>query len=194
MVVGIIDHETGTRDIRRLGGLMNIMPITFTIAMIGALSMAGLPPFNGFLSKEMFFTGVLAASQIDVLWHGRPDNNILPVIAWVASVFTFIYCFVLLFRPFTGNYNQIDLPKQNVHEAPIGMLIPPIILAFFVVLIFFFPNVLGKQHPEPAFVSVMPSIPLEAVDIKISAWHGWNTELFMTIGVVLAGLLLISFD
>ena len=56
MVVGIIDHETGTRDIRKLRGLMHFMPITFTLAIIGSFSMAGLPPFNGFLSKEMFFT------------------------------------------------------------------------------------------------------------------------------------------
>ena len=56
MVVGIIDHETGTRDIRKLGGLMNLMPITFTLMLIGSFAMAGLPPFNGFLSKEMFFT------------------------------------------------------------------------------------------------------------------------------------------
>ncbi len=48
MAVGIIDHETGTRDIRKLGGLMAIMPITFTISLIGTFSMAGLPPFNGF--------------------------------------------------------------------------------------------------------------------------------------------------
>jgi multicomponent Na+:H+ antiporter subunit A len=55
MVAGIVDHETGTRDIRKLGGLMNFLPITFTVALIGTLSMAGIPPFNGFLSKEMFF-------------------------------------------------------------------------------------------------------------------------------------------
>lgn len=54
MMVGIVDHEIGTRDIRRLGGLMSILPFTFTIALIGCFSMAGLPPFNGFLSKEMF--------------------------------------------------------------------------------------------------------------------------------------------
>lgn len=54
MVVGIIDHETGRRDIRYLGGLLQVMPVTFTVALVGGLSMAGLPPFNGFLSKEMF--------------------------------------------------------------------------------------------------------------------------------------------
>src|SRR5690606_22411477 len=59
MIIGIIDHETGSRDIRRLGGLMHIMPVSFTIAVIGSFSMAGLPPFNGFLSKEMFFNAVV---------------------------------------------------------------------------------------------------------------------------------------
>ncbi len=65
MVVGIVDHEVGTRDIRRLGGLITLMPITFTFAAIGSFSMAGLPPFNGFLSKEMFFTAVLRISSGD---------------------------------------------------------------------------------------------------------------------------------
>lgn len=55
MIAGIIDHETGTRDIRKLGGLMSLMPISFTVAMITSLSMAGLPPFNGFLSKRVIF-------------------------------------------------------------------------------------------------------------------------------------------
>ena len=66
MLVGIIDHETGTRDIRKLGGLMNLMPITFTLMIIGSFSMAGIPPFNGFLSKEMFFTSVLNVSKLNV--------------------------------------------------------------------------------------------------------------------------------
>ena len=64
MAAGIIDHETGTRDIRKLGGLMTIMPITFTITLIGTFSMAGLPPFNGFLSKELFFTSMIRISDI----------------------------------------------------------------------------------------------------------------------------------
>lgn len=64
MAAGIVDHETGTRDIRRLGGLLGIMPVTFTVAVIGSLSMAGIPPFNGFLSKEMFFAAMV---QVAVL-------------------------------------------------------------------------------------------------------------------------------
>src|SRR5690606_38147104 len=86
MMVGIVDHEVGTRDIRRLGGLMSLMPFTFTIAVIGSASMAGLPPFNGFLSKELFFTATLKITQLD-LFSLDSISLLFPIIAWVASVF-----------------------------------------------------------------------------------------------------------
>ncbi len=186
MVVGIVDHETGTRDIRKLGGLMNLMPITFTLAIIGAFSMAGLPPFNGFLSKEMFFTGMLQATEISS-WNMETLGLIFPVLAWVASVFTFIYSMVLVFKTFTGKYQPEKLDKKP-HEAPIGMLIPPIILASLVVIFGFFPMLL-KGVIEPALYSILPSNVL-SVEVKIYHWHGFNTELFMTIGVILVGVLL----
>ena len=66
MIAGIVDHETGTRDIRKLGGLMSIMPVSFTVAFIGSMSMAGLPPFNGFLSKEMFLQSMLAIRHFEL--------------------------------------------------------------------------------------------------------------------------------
>lgn len=189
MVVGIIDHETGTRDIRRLGGLMAIMPVTFTIALIGSLSMAGLPPFNGFLSKEMFFTGMLNASEVSVF--GLEGFTMLfPIIAWVASIFTFIYCLILLIKPFLGALHRERLPKENVHEAPIGMLVPPAILGSLVVFIFFFPNLLANYILKPALISVVPTISTESNLFEIKAWHGFGTELWMTIGVVILGLLL----
>ncbi len=186
MVVGIIDHETGTRDIRRLGGLLSIMPITFTIALIGSLSMAGLPPFNGFLSKEMFFTGMLQASEVDMFSLEWLANG-CPILAWIASIFTFIYCMILLVRPFLGTFKPDRLPKEKVHEAPIGMLIPPIILGSLVVLIFFFPNILGQYILNPAIASIVPDL---EKPFKITAWHGFGPELYMTIGVIVLGLLL----
>jgi len=80
--------------------------------------------------------------------------------------------------------------NRDVHEAPFGMFIPSVILAFFVVVIFFFPNVFSKYLLKPAFVAILPMFTIDKVDIKISAWHGWNTELLMTIGVVIMGSLL----
>lgn len=185
MVVGIVDHETGTRDIRRLGGLMTIMPITFTIALIGSLSMAGLPPFNGFLSKEMFFTAMLRAKDVQA-WA-----VILPVVAWVASIFTFLYSVLLVSRTFFGTYKPHLLEKE-AHEAPLGMLVAPIVLASLVVVIGIVPNVLSHSVLGPAVYAVLYGLfaPNEQIDIYISHWHGFTPELFMTIGVLLFGMLL----
>src|SRR6202008_1849507 len=63
MATGIVDHETGTRDLRRLGGLYRVMPITATLAMVSAAAMAGVPLLNGFLSKEMFFAETIFAGE-----------------------------------------------------------------------------------------------------------------------------------
>lgn len=190
MVAGIVDHETGTRDIRKLGGLGSLMPVTFTFALIGAFSMAGLPPFNGFLSKEMFFTGVLNASKLDI-YNMQTWGMLFPVLAWIASVFTFIYCMLFVFKTFTGKY-QPDKLEKKPHEAPLGMLLSPAILVSLVVLFGLFPNILSYSLIEPALVSMLPSLLSEGDQflVKISFWHGWTAEIFMTMGVIALGVVL----
>lgn len=190
MVVGIVDHETGTRDIRKLGGLMHLMPITFTLAIIGAFSMAGLPPFNGFLSKEMFFTGMVNILKLD-LFSLSTWGLLFPVLAWIASVFTFIYSMKLVFRTFTGKYKPEHL-KKKPHEAPLGMLISPVVLASLVIIFGLFPNILSHNLISPAMASILPSLlsPGDMFDVHIYFWHGPTPELFMTLGVVILGILL----
>lgn len=190
MVVGIVDHETGTRDIRKLGGLMHLMPITFTLAIIGAFSMAGLPPFNGFLSKEMFFTGMVNILKLD-LFSLSTWGLLFPVLAWIASVFTFIYSMKLVFRTFMGKYKPEQL-KKKPHEAPLGMLISPVILGSLVIIFGLFPNILSHNLISPAMASILPSLlsPGDMFDVHIYFWHGPNIELFMTIAVVILGILL----
>jgi multicomponent Na+:H+ antiporter subunit A len=190
MVVGIIDHETGTRDIRRLGGLMNLMPITFTLAVIGAFSMAGLPPFNGFLSKEMFFSGMVRLAEFN-LFNFDTWGILFPIVAWVASIFTFIYCMIIVFKTFAGKLQPERLEKTP-HEAPFGMLVPPIILVSLVVIFGIFPNILSHSLIEPTMASIMPSLLKEnqVFGVHISFWHGPTIELFMTIGVVIFGIIL----
>lgn len=190
MVVGIIDHETGTRDIRKLGGLMTLMPITFTLSIIGAFSMAGLPPFNGFLSKEMFFTGMVRIQEFN-LFNLETWGILFPIIAWIASIFTFIYSMILVFKTFTGKYQPEKLEKKP-HEAPIGMLISPIVLASMVIILFFFPDLLSDSIIAPAMASILPSLLTgsDTFHVHISAWHGFTIELFMTMGVILFGILL----
>ncbi|WP_078544273.1 Na+/H+ antiporter subunit A [Litchfieldia alkalitelluris] len=193
MVVGIVDHETGTRDIRKLGGLMTIMPITFTLAIIGTFSMAGLPPFNGFLSKEMFFTGVINAATLDI-FNMQTWGALFPVIAWVASVFTFIYSMIIVFKTFTGKYQPEKLDVKP-HEAPIGMLISPIILASLVIVFGFFPNILSGSIIEPAMAAIQPMLLGDngSYHVHIYHWHGFNIELFMTLGVIAVGTFMIIF-
>ncbi|MGG4034427.1 Na+/H+ antiporter subunit A [Paenibacillus cisolokensis] len=188
MVVGIVDHETGTRDIRRLGGLMPVMPITFSVALIGTFSMAGLPPLSGFLSKEMFFTAVLNVTKMD-FWNVGAWSALIPALAWIASIFTFVYSMLLLFRTFSGRRKPEPLPKQP-HEAPLGMLVPPVVLASLAVAFGLFPNLLSYTLIEPAMAAILPELlePGDRFAVSISFWHGWTTELFMTIGVVALGI------
>lgn len=189
MVVGIIDHEIGTRDIRRLGGLIQVMPISFLIALTGSFAMAGLPPFNGFLSKELFFTSVLQAAEIPFFNMGT-WGHILVVAAWIASVFTFVYCMIVFLKTFFGK-QKADKLKKKAHEASIGMLIPPLILAGLVIAIFFYPDILSKYFLQPAWVAVLPSFAENpALQIEISQWHGINREIIMTLGVVVVSIIL----
>ncbi|SDI84600.1 Na+/H+ antiporter subunit A [Alteribacillus bidgolensis] len=190
MMVGIVDHETGTRDIRRLGGLMTVMPITFTIAVIGSFSMAGLPPFNGFLSKEMFFTAMVDITSFH-LFNIDNIGIVFPVVAWIASIFTFIYSMMLVFKTFTGKMQPEKLDTKP-HEAPFGMLLSPIVLISLVIVFGFFPNILSYSVIEPAMASILPSLLGEGEQfyVDIYFWHGWTIELFMTMGVIGIGTLL----
>src|SRR5699024_11263246 len=120
----------GTRDIRKLGGLMSIMPFSFTVAFIGSMSMAGLPPFGGFLSKELFLTSMLAFKGFGLL-HFSTWGPIFLIVACVASVFTFIYSFYFVFDIFNGERKAEALPVKK-EEAPFGMLAELIVLAAMV--------------------------------------------------------------
>lgn len=189
MMAGIVDHETGTRDIRKLGGLITIMPLTFTVALIGTFSMAGLPPFNGFISKEMFFKATLEATDLSIFSLGT-WGIIFPVLAWIGSVMTFIYSLVIVFRTFLGK-NKTDTPLQKLHEAPIGMLIPPLILVSMVLITGIYPDILSSSIIEPAMASVLSPLLAEGerFDVHLYLWHGLTPELWMTVGVVVLGVI-----
>ena len=111
MAAGIIDHETGTRDIRRLSGLWAFMPITATLAMVAAAAMAGVPLLNGFLSKEMFF-----AETIEIHDNSLVDQA-LPYIVTLASMFTVAYSLRFIRDVFFGPA-PTDLPRTP-HEPPV---------------------------------------------------------------------------
>jgi multicomponent Na+:H+ antiporter subunit A len=120
LVAGIVAHEAGTRRLAELGGLRGDLPVTAAITAVAALGMAGVPPFNGFYSKELLFEAAYEAGHElgGLAW-------LFPIAATVASVFTFLYSIRFL-AMFFG-----DKPPAlgEVHRPPATLLVPPAVLA-----------------------------------------------------------------
>src|SRR5699024_2481484 len=148
-------YKVGTRDLRRLGGLLPLMPISFTIALIGSFSMAGLPPFNGFLSKEMFFTSMLSLKELDI-FSITSYATIFPIVALFASFFTFLYCMISGVQPFSRP--STIRHTAHIRDPNVGMLASPFILSLMVVGIFIYPNLLADTFIKPAILGVYPEI------------------------------------
>ncbi len=127
MAAGIIDHETGSRDMRKLNGLWKYMPHTAALAMVAALAMAGVPLLNGFLSKEMFFSETLHLGSLGAL------SWMVPVLATVAGVFSVAYSLRFIHDVFF-NGEPINLPKTP-HEPPRYMKLPVEILVALCILV-----------------------------------------------------------
>src|SRR5687768_2602194 len=132
MGAGIIDHETGTRDIRRLSGLYRFMPVTATLATVAAAAMAGVPLLNGFLSKEMFFAEALDVDG-PLPWLDRA----LPYLATVAGVFSVTYSLRFIHGVFFGP-DPVGLPRAP-HEPPRWMRVPVDLLVLACVVVGIFP-------------------------------------------------------
>src|SRR5690625_5504419 len=79
---------------------------------------------------------------------------ILPVLAWIGSIFTFLYCMILFMNTFTGKHQPNKLPVKDVHEAPFGMLLSPIILGALVVVLGLFPTILANTLIEPPLMAI----------------------------------------
>lgn len=187
MVAGIVDVQTGTRDIRKLGKLFTLMPITATLALFGTFSMAGFPlPFlNGFYSKELFFESTIGlqagSSSISAILA-----SIIPYLAVIGSIFTFVYSMYLFFGVFGGKKTkEVSLPSKP-KEPRIGMLISPFILVLGVITIGLIPNSFNQTFLAHAAASISPTANVET----IAFWHGLSTPFIMSLIVVLIGTIL----
>lgn len=188
MGVGIIDHETGTRDIAKLGGLRKLLPVTTVVMTISAMSMAGLPLFNGFLSKEMFLTTLVSAQKLPM--YDQLFVIVMLVVGILASVLTFIYSLRMIKDTFFGPLNKEALPRIPKHE-PVGLYIVPSVIAVGIPLFFMVPNVLGKYLIGPALRDIGHSDSIATYIPHISAWHGLSTELWITLAIYTIGILLL---
>src|SRR5690606_333585 len=180
MAAGIVDHETGTRDMGRLSGLRKAMPITATLAVVAAASMAGVPLLNGFLSKEMFFAETVLAS------HGPAIESGLPLMAVVASAFSVTYSLRFVLQVFFGP-QAVDLPRSP-HEPPFWMLVPSGLLVLTCLVVGILPKyTLGPLLESATFAILGADTP--HYDLKI--WHGFNLPLAMSLTALAGGILLL---
>ncbi|APA86972.2 monovalent cation/H+ antiporter subunit A [Paraburkholderia sprentiae WSM5005] len=184
MAAGIVDHETGTRDLGRLRGLRRYLPHTAALACVASLSMAGVPLLNGFLSKEMFFGETLAQSMFG------PLNFAVPVIAVVAAALSVAYSLRFVWGVFFDGETPHDLPHYPPHEAPRFMRLPVEILVALCLLIGLFPQQsIGRLLASAAWFALGGKLP----DYSLSLWHGINTPLVMSAVSFAAGAALFFF-
>lgn len=186
MITGAVDHATGTRDIRKLGGLMTIMPISFTLSIITSLSMAGVPPFNGFLSKEAFIESMIEVTHASV-FSLNTVGLLIPIVAIVGSIFTFVYSFKFIVEIFLGDHKPDALPNK-AHEASILMNISPTILAILVISIGLFPSIVSAPLVEPAVKSIANT---NEVSVSFHLWHGFTPAFIATLVIYAVGAVLI---
>ncbi|MDB5980849.1 MAG: mrpA [Pseudomonas sp.] len=179
MAAGIIDHESGTRDIRRLSGLIKLMPYTATLAMVASASMAGVPLLNGFLSKEMFFAEtvfITSSAWVEIA---------LPVIATIAGTFSVAYSLRFTVDVFFGP-PATDLPHAP-HEPPRWMRAPVELLVFVCLIVGIFPALsVGPLLAAAAQPVVGGTLP----EYSLAIWHGWNAPMIMSLLAMVGGILL----
>ncbi len=176
MAAGIIDHESGTRDLRVLRGLRHKLPVTATLAIVASAAMAGVPLLNGFLSKEMFFAETL---------HVGGDRNWWMSYAAVAmGMFSVAYSLRFI-SIFFGTPAQ-DLPRDP-HEPPRWMRFPVELLVLACLIVGIAPGISIEPILHIAVHAVLGSA---APDYDLAVWHGLNLPLFMSVAALMGGVLL----
>ena len=179
MAAGIIDHETGTRDMRRLSGLWKAMPITGTLAFVASAAMAGVPLMNGFLSKEMFFAETVDLSSTPLLDYG------LPVAATLAGIFAVVYSMRFSVGVFLGPPAR-QLPLEP-HEPVRWMRVPIEILVLLCIVVGIFP----QWSIGPALdVAARPVVGGAMPPFSLAIWHGFNKPLVMSLIALGGGIAL----
>lgn len=171
LAAGTVAHETGERDVGRLGGLRSAMPMTATAAMLAGLSMAGFPPMLGFIGKELAF---------DAAFH---TPVFLPVVASVALVtMTFLVALGLLagFGPFSGTR-----PKtlSRAHDGPPEFWLGALLLSAYGLLAGLMPSAVGWIL-RPAVASVTGA----TVQLDLGLWHGFTPALLFSALALVGGI------
>lgn len=171
LVAGAIDHETGTRDSSQLHGLVKVMPLTAIVAMLSGLSMAGLPPFFGFIGKELVYEANLNGP---LLW-------LIVGITLFANAATIVAAAIVALRCFWG---PLASTPQHPHDPPFAMLLGPTILALLGLGFGLAPSLI-----ERLIGAVADSVTGEEVTVHLMLWHGVTTMLKLSLATVALGVL-----
>ena len=175
MSAGIVEHETGTRDIRRLGGLAKVMPITAAVVTLAAASMAGLPPLGGFISKELMLYQTPEVALFGLPW-------LVPVLATVGATFSVAYSLRLAVHLFFGSPREAE-PFERAHDPGFGMWGAPALLTALAVMLGLIPMLLAAPLVGAVTgVVIGGAIP----EFDLSLWHGVNLALILS-GLAVAG-------
>ncbi|WP_034169748.1 monovalent cation/H+ antiporter subunit A [Acinetobacter sp. YZS-X1-1] len=178
MIAGIIDHESGTRDLRKLSGLWQMLPFTATLTMITAASMAGIPLTNGFLSKEMFFTELVANLSGPVMIGAA-------IAGTLAGIFAVTYSIRLVHGVFFDGPLGQQVPNKDAHEPPFGMRAPAILLAFLCIAVGLLPGLLVEKIVNSTTQASTQNFAFEGTHLAL--WHGINLPLVMSIIAIFGG-------
>jgi multicomponent K+:H+ antiporter subunit A len=175
LVVGIVDHEAGTRDLRRLGGLWRLMPLTGAVALVATLSMAGLPPMFGFLAKETLLKTVVA---------GETAVVVFVVLAVLAGAMIVGQAAILAVDTFLGRQRDESL---HPHAPPMGMLLAPAVPAVLGLLI----GIAGERAGVgPVLGDAAARVFGAEVPVTLALWQGLNLPLALSALAVIGGVAL----
>ena len=180
MTAGIVDHEAGTRDIRHLGALAKVMPVTALVGTLAALAMAGIPPLGGFISKEMMLYEALNVSLFGLPW-------LVPTVAAVAAALSVGYSLRFAAHLFFGRARDADA-HARAHDPGAGMLLAPAILVSLAVLLGLTPMLLAGTVVSSVAGAVTGG---PAPELELSLWHGFNLALGLSALAILVGVLLL---
>ncbi|MEV3931705.1 Na+/H+ antiporter subunit A [Streptomyces sp. NPDC049944] len=175
LVTGIVDHATGTRDLRRLSGLGRAMPLLCTVAVLSAASMAAVPPLLGFATKEAAFDALLRGD--------RADRWALAVLV-VGSVLTVAYTLRFLWGAFARKPGLADTP---VHRVGAGLLAPPAVLALAGLVLG-----PGVGWTDRLFAAYADAFPAPAHPYHLALWHGFGTVLLLSVAAWAGGAALFA--
>ncbi|HVM21001.1 MAG TPA: proton-conducting transporter membrane subunit, partial [Egibacteraceae bacterium] len=183
MTVGVVDHATGTRDLRRLDGLGRRMPAVATVAALAAASMAGLPPLGGFIAKEEALTALAPGGGLDgglaLLW-------LAGVVA--GSALTIAYSWRFWHGAFGAKPAAASRePTTEAHVPVLGFWLPAAVLAAIGLLVGIVPRV-ETAAVESATVALVPGAHPE----HLALWHGFTAAVALTVVAFTVGGLLVA--